>query len=142
MRIDPRGAALLLTFIATLIIVSMLAGCGTTPKQRYATMAESVTAAQNSLVQLHTAGTIDDQEFREAYHWTRLARGAVKSARASLDEGDHDQYLSAIQTAQRALASYQAYLIEAKGNPDEPDNDPDPGANGSRLGRASSQPAG
>lgn len=68
-------------------LLLVLIGCGTTPRARWAEQRALLSAAQDSLVELHKANVISDKDFLRAHGMTLIARRYLEEARQFFDEG-------------------------------------------------------
>lgn len=83
MKIIVRIA--LIAFVAAFL--AMLSACNTTPERRWAAEREALTAAEGTVLNLHKAGIIPDQEFTKMNDVVASAREALAVAKTQLPAG-------------------------------------------------------
>ena len=90
-----------------LAFLAGLAGCGTTPSQRWSASTSALQTARTVTMTLHEGGVIDNRQLADAHKIDLTVRGALDVAETQLPAGGatFEEYMAVAEGGLKALAS-------------------------------------
>lgn len=105
----------------SLFVLAALTGCNASPHTRYAIQRGTLNAVQDSLVDLHVAGFVSDDQALEVVPYLKAARGHLDRAKQKLpvilnDPVKDTEFDIALSVAADLLITVQQFLLEYRKN--------------------------
>lgn len=99
-------------FLPLLLIVALVAGCASTPRERYAQAQDSYIAAVQTLIDARQAGVFDQETWREdILPVVNLGNDVLDQYDAATSAGQPAENLN--HRLQSVLRTLQPYIVEA-----------------------------
>lgn len=104
----------LLSLFLILAFILPLVGCATTPAARWAQARQTLTTAQNTILESHRAGLVSDKDLVALDPFVKAVRGALDRAAAELPAGGSafDFYMNLATDALTNLSQKKVAALE------------------------------